>query len=436
MNIIPTIPSRRAQTVRQPCRPRFTSFQPLAGRLLPVLLAGLQAATARIEAQAQVTVNLGSSEAVEAGAAWRMVGEAAWRDSGVAYPFGPGTYFLEFKPVEGWETPSTDLDKAFHIESDTHLSISRPYRALPLHPVIVTSTPGGFVHGKTWTPWPFGGLKPVSPYSANELWEDALNPFRALPGMPSDNAGWRLRLRAMAFPGYRFEGWSGDLSGTRNPAVVIANGEQRIQAHFSRDLSFATWTADRCDVPGVTTLQAQFGFRVGNRLETLRWKPKLPPGWTLTSVDGLGGPAIEGTEIVFNELFGHNPVQFNLNVRIPPEAPGVREVSGEVEYRLAGELHATVRSLTPLPVVTTASPAARLDLKQVEDRPALVIHGTVGRTYTIEQVPTLPSPDEHWSNLPWVFIADVTLTNTTQVVHNPPLHPPGGAVFYRATILE
>jgi uncharacterized repeat protein (TIGR02543 family) len=46
-------------------------------------------------------------------------------------------------------------------------------------------------------------------------------------------AGTRVTLTATPAPGWRFEGWSGDLTGTDNPAIITMDREKSITANFT-----------------------------------------------------------------------------------------------------------------------------------------------------------------------------------------------------------
>ncbi len=55
-----------------------------------------------------LTVNLAPSGAVEAGGAWRIVGQASFNPTGASLAsLAPGTYSVEFAPVPGYATPAT-----------------------------------------------------------------------------------------------------------------------------------------------------------------------------------------------------------------------------------------------------------------------------------------------------------------------------------------
>lgn len=386
-----------------------------------------------------VIVNLSPPEAVAAGAGWRLLGEEAWRDSGVSYSdIPPGSYFLEYRTIAGWRAPERDLPLQVEVSTTHHLFVS--YAVIPLHPVEATATAGGFVVEEAWNPMLFDALRPPgsldSPAGRNAEWQRDLRQGPRPRPMPANNTGWRVRLRALAFPGYEFVGWSGEASGTRNPLTLVVQQPRRIQAHFARPLTSRRLTlrAERCPSPGVALIHGQFSFPAGDRLDVLRCRPELPAGWRIVSVDGLGGPEVQGSDVVFGGLLGQNPVQFNLGVEVPAGESGPRTLAGEVEFRLAGEGEPTVRPIEPLTVTVEPSVGARLSLELAQGTPLLTVRGGAGYTYTLEQTPLFLGPQQ--GRQMWAYLGDVTLTNATQVIADPfPLAPSGG-VFYRATVVE
>lgn len=406
-----------------------------------VLCLYLGCAVSTLRAQPSVTITIVPPEVVAAGAAWRLLGETDWRASGIAYTNVPlGSHFLEFKPVEGWETPT--LAWPLQVNTTTVAQfMSVGYGEIPVNPISVTETEGGFVEEIAWSPYSsFHSTQPpgfiATPSWQNAEWEQALKGTSGSAGMPRDNSGWRVQLRAMAFPGYQFVGWSGDVTGTRNPLRFIITGPRRIQAHFARASGppKATYLVDYCYSPGIATIHGQFNYRIGQRLVSLEWRPKLPPGWKLVGVSGLGGPQLQGTDISFRALKGQNPLQFNLNVEVPADETGFREIGGEVEYVLVDPDQAHTETIWPLAIEVRPSPAARLAVDLSSDPPRLTVHGAVGKTYTLEQTPKLwpgGSADQLWA-----FMGDLTLTNSTQIFVDPYPTAVGGNIFYRATLME
>ncbi|MCL4181287.1 MAG: hypothetical protein KJ072_26550 [Verrucomicrobia bacterium] len=386
-------------------------------------------------------MHLAPPEAVAVGAAWRLLGESTWRDSGVAYgdlPFGQ--HFLEFKPVDGWMAPVSD--RPVLIAEGLVTGVGSPsYRLIPRYPIVVTTTGGGFVEEEAWSPAGFSALHPFgdnSPSGLNRAWERARREQPRPMTMPFENFGWRVRMRAMAFPGYQFAGWSGDFTGTRNPTTFIVHEPRRIVAHFvpTGMAVSATHQAESCASPGTATIHAQFSYPPGEQLEQLEWKPALPTGWTLLTAVGLGGPRVEGDALVFEGPLGHNPVQFNLRVAVPSGEIGLKTIAGEAIYSLKGEAQSAVQTIDARALTVQPSTAARLELAldSAAGHPRLRVEGVVGKTYSIEQTIALWPP----SGPPqlWAFLGDITLTNTSEIFIDPfPLATVGG-IYYRASIVE
>lgn len=397
-----------------------------------VLLASLYC-LGSLEAQSQLTVRLDPPEVVAAGAGWRLLGESIWRDSGVAYDDLPiGQHFLEFKLVDGWIAP--ERDRPVMIAEGIVTVAFQSYAQIPLYPIGVTATEGGFVEEAAWPPMVFSGLRPFgdsSPSRLNRDWENARR-FQSRPMMmPFENFGWRVRLRAMAYPGYQFVGWSGDVTGTRNPLTFIVQKPRQIRAHFARSLASASaiYQGEFCESPGSATIPAQFGYPPGALLERLEWKPDLPMGWKLVAVDGLGGPRAQDGTIFFEGSLGHNPVQLNLHLNVPAGETGRKTIAGEVLYAFKGDAQPTERAIDPWPLTVQPSTAARLELEVVAGRPQLRVEGVIGKTYTLEQTPFFDMADQFWA-----FMGDLTLTNASQIyVDSLAIH---SAIFYRASIVE
>jgi len=67
---------------------------------------------------------------------------------------------------------------------------------------------------------------------------------QALPGTGALTCGTHALLTATPSPGSTFDGWSGDLSGSANPAIVILDGSKTVNAVFSDGgpISTKKWT--------------------------------------------------------------------------------------------------------------------------------------------------------------------------------------------------
>ncbi|MFM1941083.1 MAG: hypothetical protein RI897_65 [Verrucomicrobiota bacterium] len=393
-----------------------------------------------------LTVQLAPLDAVAAGAQWRLAGEEDWRESGVAYTGLPvGLHVLEFKPLTDWIQPGDE--RPVRIQPGESIILGPlEYQPLPVFPVQVTASPGGRVVYQHWEPLGFRGLFPIGvdggDDSLSREWLTNLRlGLRSRP-LPRENGGVRMRIHAIAFPGYRFAGWVGDTRNSANPLAFIITAPRRHHAVFEWIGSgvTATHSADAYTSPGTVVLHCQFNYGQGDQLDELIWHPELPDGWALVGAHGLGDPTLDGSSVVFPGPLGFNPLQFNLVVKVPTGQSGNRAISGTVEYTLFGE---TVPQVKPIEsqagsqaLILTESPstAARLELSASGGSPSLTLHGAPGKTYAIEQVSELTA-DPPFNRL-WWFTTDVTLTNSIQTVTDPTPILAFPHTFYRATALE
>lgn len=403
-------------------------------------------ASAAPQFQPALTVSITPPAAIAAGAAWRLEGETVWRESGVAYTNPPsGLHFLEFKPVEGWIDPGDDF--SVWLSADL-IRVLGPmeYQPAARYPITVSSSTGGHVEQQNWQPMAFNGVFPPltdgTPEALSREWERARREMSPASPMPRDNAGIRVRLHALAAPGYRFVGWTGEAVGTRNPMTFVIDASRTIRAAFARSLTTieATQAAETYPSPGGLIVHGQFNYRIGDQLQSLEWRPNLPPGWTLASVDGLGGPIVDQETVRFQGSLGFNPIQFNLTLRVPAGETGRQELSGEVTYQLVGETRPSVRPVTTLTshptlqLVPGPSLAARLELEISNGRPVVTVHGLAGRTYVIEQIPELFESAPF--NRRWWYLGDVALTNSPQTFVDTFSEVSVGRAYYRATAIE
>ena len=56
----------------------------------------------------------------------------------------------------------------------------------------------------------------------------------SFPNTYDFESGTSVPLEAVPAPGYTFDNWSGDLSGTANPATIVIDCNKRITANFSQ----------------------------------------------------------------------------------------------------------------------------------------------------------------------------------------------------------
>jgi len=389
----------------------------------------------------QIRVDLAPAEAVTAGAAWRLAGETAWRPSGVFQTdLPPGVYLLEYKPIPGWLAPR--LANAVSLGPESTVVVAVTYPPQPDVPLTVTSTEGGYVRGEDWAPTGFGTSGGLDLLESQD-WEAAVRKPTGFDFiMPRENRGWRVRLRALPFPGYRFIGWAGDATSYRNPITLIMNRPYAVSAQFARTFSpvaEAVQSADAYHSPGTLVVHGQFNRAPGEQVGELRWRPSLPAGWTLTAASGLANPRLEDDQIRFSDSLGHNPIVFNMEITVPPGPSGPRELGGTVEYRPVGSTNFMIRPVRSLlgpgnlVLNSRPNPAARLGVRPRENgQPRLEISGVIGRTYTLEHVPEFFTGYERF----WWFLSDVLLTNSPQTWIDDTSLRTQSSGMYRAVLIE
>ena len=59
------------------------------------------------------------------------------------------------------------------------------------------------------------------------------NASSSYPTTLSFETGTSVRLEAVPAPGYHFDNWGGDLSGTTNPTTIVIDCNKKITASFS-----------------------------------------------------------------------------------------------------------------------------------------------------------------------------------------------------------
>jgi len=74
----------------------------------------------------------------------------------------------------------------------------------------------------------------VSPSSGGILYVYKVPPF-SYPATYTFNEGTVVELEAVPASGYIFQNWSGNLSGSTNPATVVLDCNKNITANFSEE---------------------------------------------------------------------------------------------------------------------------------------------------------------------------------------------------------
>jgi hypothetical protein len=408
-----SIRERRIGTVQVISRRKTIRY----GALLSIVVGSLFAAPLnRAYGQSPPVVSfkvtISPSEAVAAGAQWRLKGETAWRDSDKNYTLADlpiGVYTIEFKPIPGWIPPETSRPRRIvpGISSGTSLA----YKKIPFDTLTVTAT-NGYVGARDF---PDESLPAVNSTLLAALQFEALyashdSSFEHTP----PNTNYWVYLLGVPLTGYQFNGWSGSATGSRNPMVIQMNVNKEIAALFTPVPlhSFtATHMADNYLSPGNLVVNCQASYPIDRRLLSLNWRPILPAGWTLISATGMDNPVtIDGAVVVTGAPVENNPVQFNLLIQVPNGELGSQEIRGEITYTLDGMTEPTTDIPTPNPLVILGqeSPAPVLTVRQPSGLPALEIRGGPGQAYVLEQTSYL-SPSNYWQ---WLGV--VALTNTTQ----------------------
>ncbi len=165
-----------------------------------VAAGGSQSLALGIEGTLQVTIN--PSEAVTAGAQWRVTDEAdgVWHDSGTSQSLRTGeNYTVEYKVLAGWQEPTS---QTVSIGENTQTSLTGVYQAVPTCSLVTTSTHGYVI--------------PV-------------------PGRPDYPVGMPVKLFPQAYQGYRFSGWMGDVPvgrETDNPLTLTIDTSKTLVAIF------------------------------------------------------------------------------------------------------------------------------------------------------------------------------------------------------------
>lgn len=115
--------------------------------------------------------------------------------------------------------------------------------------------------------------------------------------------GSSITVEATPDNGYVFERWSGDLSGTVNPAAITIDSDKSITAHFiTEEINYIIMPAGENNV--VTILGDTLFYDDGGPLESYKSNVK----GSLTLNPGVDGKAIK---MVFEEFFVEDSVEFN-----------------------------------------------------------------------------------------------------------------------------
>jgi len=101
------------------------------------------------------------------------------------------------------------------------------------------------------------------------------------PDQASYPPGTQLQITAIPDPGWSFGGWSGDLSGSENPATLIMDTDRNVSASFTQDEYILTANASGSGAVGKDPDQATYHY--GDQVQ-LTAEPSL--GWTFSGWSG------------------------------------------------------------------------------------------------------------------------------------------------------
>jgi len=158
----------------------------------------------------QVTIEPEGARA--AGAQWRRTGTTPWFNSWATETgLTPGAYTVEFKAVNGWTQPA---DQNVTVTANETIQTTGTYTQGPAAYTLTTT---------------------VNPAAGGTV---AKNPDK-----PNYDPGENVQVTATASANHTFEAWSGDLTGTANPATVTMDGNKTVTANFVSTQTLATGKA-------------------------------------------------------------------------------------------------------------------------------------------------------------------------------------------------
>ncbi|MCS7231217.1 MAG: InlB B-repeat-containing protein [Elusimicrobiota bacterium] len=161
--------------------------------------------------------------------------------------------------------------------------------------------------------------------------------------------GTQITLTATANPGYIFSGWSGDLSGNQNPAIITMDSNKNITASFTQQTSSPTYTLTVNISPagaGTVNLNPSGGVYVAGSQVTLT--AQANPGYVFSSWGGDATGTSSSITIIMNSnktvtanftQTGGGGTTYTLLVSIEPSG------AGTVSLNPAGGIYAAGTSV-------------------------------------------------------------------------------------------
>ncbi len=184
----------------------------------------------------------------------------------------------------------TPTDAPGKAERISNIEVSRTSRAYPgnctanipyTYSQVLTSNTEDV---KTIVPQYAGTGKIGTPVVKHSLTTSVQGQGTVSPASGSFNSGTNVTITATPANGYLFDRWSGDLSGTTNPATVNMNANKSIIAHFIQDTR-KFYTITKLAAPGGSISQQPEGSSlVEGTTVTLTAVPEK--GWTFNGWSG------------------------------------------------------------------------------------------------------------------------------------------------------
>ena len=172
-------------------------------------------------------------------------------------------------------------------------------------PVPLPAPPG---KNAGWTDWLYG-----SKYALTKTDNNGDIEIQAL-GFNKDSLAV-IKLTAISFADYSFSGWSGSLSGTKNPDTLVMNANKNVIANFVKSGNF-TLTVTPIG-SGTVTLNPSGGVYAAGTIVTLTAKPAAGfkfTGWS-NGLSGATNPASLTINANKNITATFKPI-YNLNVEV------------------------------------------------------------------------------------------------------------------------
>ena len=107
------------------------------------------------------------------------------------------------------------------------------------------------------------------------------------------------------------------------------------------------------DPAGTLTVAGAFNF--SGSLLALRWRPLLPEGWSVVSVQGDGTPELQRGDICWTGALPASPIRLSYSVAVPAGELGARTIRGEVQYFASGMVNAATIAPAPQWIALGAS---------------------------------------------------------------------------------